>query len=159
MQSPRKPKRSSRMKRRSSMKRRSRSKSMVRIPLTTKGGLYGYHVDMLMKDRRALLKKILRNNWATYSELVKRLNVLAIYNKNRNPELSKRVQMDMHYIQRHEGMKKSITRKTSVRRRSKRKSSVRRRSKRKSPIRRRSRRKSSIRGGAVKRPSMGCSGW
>lgn len=128
MQSLKNPKKSSRMKRRSPkkklsrMKRLSRSKSMVKIPLTTKGGLFGYHVDMLMKDRRALLKKILRNNWATYSEVVKRLNVLAIYNKNRNPELSKRVQMDMHYIQRHQLTKKSIKRKSPIRRKSKRKS-------------------------------------
>ena len=54
-----------------------KKKSLVRIPITTKGGLFGYHVDMPLDTRRSLLKKILRTGLATYSEVVKRLNVLS----------------------------------------------------------------------------------
>ena len=87
-----------------------KKKSLVRIPITTKGGLFGYHIDMPLKQRRSLLKNILRKDLATYSEVVKRLNVLSIYNKNRHPEISKRVIRDMRYIQ------KSTKRKSTKRR-------------------------------------------
>lgn len=77
---------------------KKRSKSKVRIPVT-KGKLYGYHVDDLQRNRRSLLKKILKNKWATFSEVVKRLNVLSIYNKNRYPEKSQKIKRDMHYVE------------------------------------------------------------
>ena len=128
-----------------------KKKSLVRIPLTTQGGLFGYHVDMPLDARRSLLKNILRKNLATYSEVVKRLNVLSIYNKNRHPEISKRVIRDMRYIQ------KSSKRKSTKRKSTKRRSTKRRSTKRRSTKRR------STRGGAIsqftkRRSSSGCSG-
>lgn len=93
-------KKSSSTKRRS-IKRRStkkRSKSKVRI-IVTKGKLYGYHVDNLQRDRRSLLKKILKNKWATFSEIIKRLNTLAIYNMNRYPEKTEKIRKDMKYVE------------------------------------------------------------
>ena len=108
-----------------------KKKSLVRIPITTKGGLFGYHVNMPLDARRYLLKNILRKNLATYSEVVKRLNVLSIYNKNKHPEISKRVIRDMRYIQ------KSTKRKSTKRRSTKRRST---------------------RGGATIKRTSGCSG-
>ena len=122
-----------------------KKKSLVKIPLTTKGGLFGYHIDMPLKSRRSLLKNILRKDLATYSEVVKRLNVLSIYNKNRHPEISKRVIRDMRYIQ------KTSKRKSTKRRSMKRKSTKRRSTKRRSMKRR-------SRGGGKRRSSSGCSG-
>ena len=118
-----------------------KKKSLVRIPITTKGGLFGYHVNMPLDARRYLLKNILRKNLATYSEVVKRLNVLSIYNKNKHPEISKRVIRDMRYIQ------KSTKRKSTKRKSTKRKSTKRRSTKRRS-----------TRGGATIKRTSGCSG-
>ena len=113
--------------------KRSKSKSIVRIPLTTQGGLYGYHVNTPAKGRRSLLKRILSKRKATYSEVVKRLNVLVIYNKRRHPEISTKVKTDIDYIHRHltkykksPVKRKSKSKKKSVKRKSK---SVKRKSK------------------------------
>lgn len=124
--------------------KRAKSKSIVRIPLTTQGGLYGYHVNTPAKGRRSLLKRILSKRKATYSEVVKRLNVLVIYNKRRHPEISTKVKTDIDYIHRHltkykKSPVKSKSKKKSVKRKSKRKSRPKRRSvKRKSKSKRRS---------------------
>jgi hypothetical protein len=91
---------------------------------------------MPLDARRYLLKNILRKNLATYSEVVKRLNVLSIYNKNKHPEISKRVIRDMRYIQ------KSTKRRSTKRRSTKRRSTKRR----------------STRGGATIKRTSGCSG-
>jgi septum formation topological specificity factor MinE len=92
-------KRTSRTRKSRSRKRRSRSK--VRIPLTEKGGLYGYHVDLSAKRRRSILRRLLSKRKATYSEIVKRLNVLVIYNKRRHPETSNKIKRDIDYVHRH----------------------------------------------------------
>lgn len=128
-----------------------KKKSLVRIPLTTKGGLFGYHVDMPLDARRSLLKNILRKNLATYSEVVKRLNVLSIYNKNRHPEISKRVIRDMRYIQK--STKRKSTKRRSTKRKSSKRKSTKRRSTRGGAISKSTKRKSSKR-----RSSSGCSG-
>jgi hypothetical protein len=56
-------------------------------------------VDDLQRNRRSLLKKILKNKWATFSEVIKRLNVLSIYNKNRYPEKSTKIKRDIQYVE------------------------------------------------------------
>lgn len=81
-------------------KTKKKSKSKVRIP-ATKGKLFGYHVDNLARDRRSLLKRLIRSKKATFSEIIKRLNVLVIYNKRKHPETSKKVKRDLDYIERH----------------------------------------------------------
>ena len=131
MKSLKKPKTSIRKKKTKTSIRKKKTKTSiikVRITLTTKGGLFGYHVDMPLDTRRSLLKNILRKDLATYSEVVKRLNVLSIYNKNRHPEISKRVIRDMRYIQ------KSTKRKSTKRKSMKRKSMKRKSMKRKSMV-------------------------
>ena len=85
---------------RSPRKSKSKSKSKVRIP-ATKGKLFGYHVDNLARDRRSLLKSLIRSRKATFSEIIKRLNVLVIYNKRKHPETSKKIKRDLDYIERH----------------------------------------------------------
>lgn len=88
-------------KRKMSKKRSKRkSKSKVRIPVT-KGKLFGYHVDSLARDRRSILKSLIRSKRATFSEIIKRLNVLVIYNKRKHPETSKKIKRDLDYIERH----------------------------------------------------------
>ena len=115
-----------------SVKKRKRSKSKVRI-YVTKGKLYGYHVDDLQSNRRSLLKKILKNKWATYSEVIKRLNVLAIYNKKRHPETSDKIKRDIKYVETYlqkysKTFQKKSTKKRSVKKRSTKKRSTKKRS-------------------------------
>ena len=111
-------------KKRSRVKRRSKSK--VRIPIRQKGLLFGYHVDMTAKSRRSLLKRLLSKRKATYSQIIKRLNVLKIYNKNRHPEISEKIKRDIDFIHRHYQKYSMVyQRKVSRKTRSKRKSKYR----------------------------------
>jgi septum formation topological specificity factor MinE len=101
MKSPKRSKKAKYTSHRRSTKRKStkrRSRSKVRIPLTTRGGLYGYHIDFSAKKRRSILHSLLRKRKATYSEVVKRLNVLVIYNKNRHPEVAHKIKRDIDYV-------------------------------------------------------------
>lgn len=84
----------------SKIRSKKKSKSKVRIP-SSKGKLFGYHVDSLARDRRSLLKRLIRSRRATFSEIIKRLNVLVVYNKRKHPETSKKVKRDLDYIERH----------------------------------------------------------
>ena len=73
-------------------------RSRVRIP-TQKGKLFGYSLDMPVKERRSLLKRLMKRKLATFSDVIKRLNVLAIYNYRRHPETTKRVRRDMAWVE------------------------------------------------------------
>ena len=58
-------------------------KSKVKIPVE-KGALPGYTLKKSLKDRRVILVKLSKKtSWGT---VVKKLNVLYIYNKNKHPE-------------------------------------------------------------------------
>ena len=72
---------------------------VVRIKLKAVGSLtkYGYHANKSAVVRRAALKKAAEANG--YNEVVKRLNVLYIYNKNRHPELAAKYKLDMTRVQ------------------------------------------------------------
>ena len=77
---------------------RSRSrKTKLRLVLK-KGSLgkYGYKTKSPKTVRQASLKKALSG--LGYSTLIKKLNVLSIYNKNKNPKLSAKVKRDMKYV-------------------------------------------------------------
>lgn len=76
------------------------TKSLVKIVLR-KGGLPGYHIRDLMKNRRVILMNLLKDKKTTYAEMVARINVLAIYNKNKNPEMSAKFRRDIKYLQKH----------------------------------------------------------
>jgi hypothetical protein len=97
----RSPKRKSTRKRSKVRSTRKRSRSRVRIPIKEKGGLFGYHVDMSAKSRRSLLKRLLSKRKATYSQIIKRLNVISIYNKRRHPETSLKIKRDIDFVHRH----------------------------------------------------------
>jgi hypothetical protein len=106
-----------------SRNKRSKSRSRVRIPVSS-GGLFGYHIDLPAKKRRSLLKRLLSKKKATYSEIVKRLNVLVIYNKRRHPETSVKVKRDIDFVHRNFA-KYSLTLQHSQKKRTSRKKSKR----------------------------------
>jgi hypothetical protein len=106
-------------------KKKSVRKSKVRI-YTEKGGLKGYSISDTMVNRRSILEKLLRKT--PYSTIIKRLNVLAIYNKNRYPETSSKIKRDMNYLQKTFSVKKRSVKKPSAKKRSVKKRSVKKRS-------------------------------
>jgi hypothetical protein len=76
-------------------KKRS-SKKVVRIPVK-KGGLRGYTLKLGLVDRRKKLDQLVRiYGWGN---IVKKLNVLYIYNKNNYPSNALKFRRDMKYIQ------------------------------------------------------------
>ena len=79
---------------------RAMSTSPVRIHLKSIGALsrFGYAAHESMHARHAALLEAARHNGAT--EVVKRLNVLYIYNKNHHPALAKLFRSDLHWLQR-----------------------------------------------------------
>ena len=105
---------------------KSVKKSKVRIYLKP-GGLRGYRIKDTMKSRRSILKKLLQKN--SYSSIIKRLNILSIYNKNRYPEISKKVKSDISFIQKN-FYNKSLSKKRSMKKKSsmKKKKSIKKRS-------------------------------
>jgi hypothetical protein len=117
---------------------KSTSKSLVRIPVT-KGKLPGYTLDKSVKSRRSVLKKLAKKD--SWGKIVKRLNVLYIYNKNRHPENAMKFRRDMHYIQKTFSPKMKVT-KISKRKRSVKKSKLTKMSRPKSRRRRRTIKKS-----------------
>jgi len=79
-----------------------------------KGSLPGYTLSMNQKDRRSLLDKlVLEYGW---SNIVKKLNVLYVYNKNRYPENAMKFRKDMFYVQKK--YRPSISRKSRKSRKS-----------------------------------------
>ena len=95
------------------MKSIKKPKSKVRIKVS-KGKLLGYHVTDPLKMRRSVLKKIVKD--MPYNKLIKRLNVLSIYNKNRHPEISQKIKRDISFLRKTPIKKKSKVRKTSKKR-------------------------------------------
>lgn len=85
-------------------------RSKVRIPVKS-GKLLGYHLDDPAKSRRLVLVKISKKD--TWGKVVKRLNVLYIYNKKSHPLTAKKARSDMYYIQKYfEKKSKSRSRKS-----------------------------------------------
>lgn len=83
----------------SKQKRLRKSKSKrVRIP-ARKGLLMGYHVNLPLKERRKILTNNIRADLSNYSETIKRLNVLSIYNMYKHPETSKKIKRDISFLQ------------------------------------------------------------
>jgi len=81
-------------------KSKSRSKSLTKTIAVLKPGMltsYGYHIDLPMKERHAALKKAYKAYG--YSKLIKRLNILVVYNKYKNPKIADIAHKDMEYIQ------------------------------------------------------------
>jgi hypothetical protein len=127
-------------------KKKSAKRSKVRIYVKS-GKLEGYSINDSMKKRRSILKKLSKKS--PYATIIKRLNVLAIYNKNRYPETTKKIQSDMSYLRKNNSTKKSSTKKSSMKKRSTKKSSMKKRSMKKRSMKKRSMKKSSMKKGGV----------
>lgn len=71
----------------------------VRIKLKSIGSLtkFGYAANEAAATRRAALLKAAKANG--FSEVVRRLNVLYVWNKNRHPALAAKYRQDMHWLQ------------------------------------------------------------
>ena len=78
------------------LKKTSSGKVILNIKLK-KGGLSGYKINDPLKTKRKVLD-ILVIEYG-YSTIVKRLNILAIYNKNKNPLYSSIIRKDIEYLQ------------------------------------------------------------
>ncbi len=92
---------------RSLKKEGSRSRSLTKTIAVLKPGMltsYGYHIDLPMKERHAALKKAYKAYG--YSKLIKRLNILVVYNKYKHPKTSEIAHKDMEFIQKLEDEKR-----------------------------------------------------
>ena len=90
----------------SKSKSRSKSRSKTRTIAVLKPGMltsFGYHIDLPMKERHLALKKALKAYG--YSKLIKRLNILVVYNKYKHPEIASIAHKDMEFIQKLESEK------------------------------------------------------
>lgn len=96
--SPKRPKRS--MSRMNQKVRRSRTRSKVRIPVRKENFLtrFGYGAYKSESVRHSALTKAVKAYGA--SSVVKKLNVLVIYNKNNQPQLSKLFAEDRDWVSR-----------------------------------------------------------
>ena len=66
---------------------------------------FGYHIDLPMKERQSALKKAYKAYG--YSKLIKRLNILVVYNKYKHPKIADIAHKDMEYIQKLEDEKRN----------------------------------------------------
>lgn len=80
-------------------KRASGAKSKVRIPVTHKGSLskYGYSLKKSKTSRHRALTKAIRAYGP--GEVVKKVNVLSIYNKKHHKMASKKAHADVKYVE------------------------------------------------------------
>ncbi len=63
----------------------------------TPGGLHGWHAHETEAQRRSAIKKTVRRDG--YATTVRRLNVLATLDKNRDPKDAEKAKADMHWLQ------------------------------------------------------------
>jgi hypothetical protein len=132
-------------------KKKSAKRSKVRIYVKS-GKLEGYSINDSMKKRRSILKKLSKKS--PYATIIKRLNVLAIYNKNRYPETTKKIQSDMSYLRKNNSMKKRSMKKRSMKKRSMKKRSMKKPSMKKPSMKKPSMKKPSMKKSSMKKSSM-----
>ena len=89
------------------------SKTILNIKLK-KGALSGYRINDPVKQKQQALDRLVKKDG--YSTIVKRLNILAIYNKNRYPQYASKVRRDISYLQNKYRSKPKVTKpkKTSI---------------------------------------------
>lgn len=90
-------------------------KSKVKISLK-KGSLPGYSLKLKRNERRLVLLKIAKKD--TPQKVIKRLNVLFIFNKNKHPITANKFKRDMKFIQKTFSTKK-LSKKRSIKKLSK----------------------------------------
>jgi len=78
------------------VKKTKSGKIILNIKLK-KGGLAGYRINDPVKQKKQVLDKLVKKDG--YSTIIKRLNILAIYNKNKNPSYTAKVRKDISYLQ------------------------------------------------------------
>ena len=89
----------SRSKPKSKSKSKSKSRSRSRTISILKPGMltsYGYHIDLPVKERQDALTKAYKAYGL--SKLIKRLNILGVYNKYKNPKITETVHKDIDFI-------------------------------------------------------------
>jgi hypothetical protein len=74
---------------------------MNRPPSPVKGALSGYRLSDLAGDRRKVLEKKISKEG--YSTVIRKLNVVAILNKETQPQNHKKIRGDMSYLKKHRG--------------------------------------------------------
>jgi len=77
-------------------KRNDLPKKIVRIKVE-KGSLHGYSLKLKLSERRKILNTLV--NIYGLNNIVKKLNVLYVFNKNRYPNNAMKFRRDMQYIQ------------------------------------------------------------
>ena len=121
----------------------SKKKSPVRIYLE-KGALPGYTLSLNQKTRKSILTKLaLEQGWGT---VVKKLNVLRLFNKHKHPKTAAKFHKDMKFVQtlspKYKSPKKQSKRRSTKRRSVKRLSrSIKKRSTKKRSTKKRSSKK------------------
>ena len=106
--------------------------SSVRIHLE-KNALPGYTLSLKQTERRQILSKLSKK--LGWGNVVKKLNVLYIFNKNKHPETAAKFRKDMKYIQKQFSPKhKSPKQKSKARKSKKSKKSKARKSKKSSSM-------------------------
>ena len=63
-----------------------------------KGALFGYSTKLKSIDRRKILFNIIISEKATYKEIINRLNILRIFNRNKDNDIWKIVSSDMDHL-------------------------------------------------------------
>jgi hypothetical protein len=99
-----------------------------------KGGLSGYSLKDSLVERRKVLKKLVKVY--DYSGVIKRLNVLYIFNRNNHQTTANKFHRDMVYIKK---LKVSKSKSVKSVRKSKKRKSVKRKSVKRKSIKRKSR--------------------
>jgi hypothetical protein len=95
-----------------------------------KGVLEGYSSKLSTEERRHKLKHLISSGKVDRNIIVKRLNILSIFNKNRSPKSANIFKKDMKYIQKkYPSLSKS---KSRTKNKSKKKSRIKHKSKIKS---------------------------
>jgi len=82
-----------------SRRSQSRSRSLTKTITELKPGMltkFKYHVHMPVKEKHEALRKAYKAYG--YSKLIKRLNILAVYNKYKHPDIVDLVHKDMEYV-------------------------------------------------------------
>lgn len=81
-----------------SPKRRSSSPKRTQIRIKAKkGGLHGYSLKLNLKERRNILDRLIKVYG--HSNIIKKLNLLYVYNKNNYPDNALKFRRDMLYVQ------------------------------------------------------------
>jgi len=77
------------------------------LPKPTKGALGKYTTKDDAKTRRKYLEEDIKEPYMGYTAVMRDLNVRATMNKNKNPEVTKKMKADMAYLRKKEKSRRS----------------------------------------------------